>query len=110
MNDTTEGLLSRAAIFHLSATGLAYPGAALKARLLDTLTRMAPRDAGIAPALDRLAQAWAAVDEDALIEEYSRLFIGSDAVVLHETAYSNTGRSAELADISGFYLAFGFDL
>lgn len=102
-------LIRRAALLRLLAAGFLYPDAALKQRLLRDITGM-PADDVAAPALAALERAWAMADEESLTEEYSRLFIGGDAIVLHETTYSSTGRSAELADINGFYLAFGFDL
>ncbi|MCR4300765.1 MAG: molecular chaperone TorD family protein [Sulfuricaulis sp.] len=113
-NESTEGLLSRAAAFRVLAGGAMYPDAQFKQGLLQELSAVigsAPAPGPVqTTALAKLERAWAGVDEDSLIEEYSRLFIGGDAIVLHETAYGNTGRSAELADINGFYLAFDFDL
>jgi putative dimethyl sulfoxide reductase chaperone len=66
----------------------------------------------VAPAVERLAAALAAVDDDALQAEYSRRFIGTSAAPLHETAYGppRLTTAAELADVQGFYRAFGFEL
>ncbi len=108
-NDDITGLIRRAALLRLLAAGFLYPDAALKQRLLKDIAAMPAGDAA-APALAALERAWSMADEESLTDEYSRLFIGGDAVVLHETTYSGTGRSTELADINGFYLAFGFDL
>ncbi len=102
-------LIRRAALLRLLAAGFLYPDAALKQRLLQDIAAMPAGDAA-ASALAALEHAWAMASEESLMDEYSRLFIGGDAVALHETSYSGTGRSTELADINGFYLAFGFDL
>lgn len=52
--------------------------------------------------------------DDHLAAEYSHLFLGQNAIPLRETAYSDArrlaGRSSELADINGFYLAFGLEM
>ena len=108
-NDENANLIRRAALLRLLAAGFLYPDAALKQRLLQDIAAM-PADDAAASELAALEHAWAMASEESLMEEYSRLFIGGDAVVLHETSYSGTGRSTELADINGFYLAFGFDL
>lgn len=108
-NDESAGLIRRAALLRLLAAGFLYPDVELQQRLLQDIAAM-PTDDAAASALAALECAWSMADNDMLTEEYSRLFIGGDAVVLHETTYSGTGRSTELADINGFYLAFGFDL
>lgn len=108
-NDESAGLIRRAALLRLLAAGFLYPDAALKQRLLQDIAAMLVDNAAT-PALATLERAWAMADEESLTDEYSRVFIGGDAVVLHETTYSGTGRCTELADINGFYLAFGFDL
>lgn len=109
-NEEIENLLRRAAVLRLLAAGFLYPGAELKQRLLQDIAAIPAGDATTAHPLAALERAWAMADEDTLTEEYSRLYIGGDAVLLQETAYCNTSRTAELADINGFYLAFGFDL
>lgn len=118
MNDTAESLLARAGVCRALADGFFYPDAGLAHRVLERLDRArifarAHTDLEF-PELRILCQVWSALPDEALPPAYSRLFIGQDAVVLHETAYGDGGRvagkPAELADISGFYLAFGFDL
>jgi TorA maturation chaperone TorD len=51
---------------------------------------------------------------DDLSGEYSRLFLGAGLVPLREGGYGGGSRFAgqpiDIADINGFYLAFGFDL
>lgn len=118
MNDTAESLLARAGVCRALADGFFYPDVGLPQRVLERLERArifarAHTDLEF-PELRLLRQVWSALADESLAPAYSRLFIGQDAVVLHETAYGDGGRvagkPAELADISGFYLAFGFDL
>jgi len=118
MNDTVESLLARAGVCRALADGFFYPDAGLPQRVLERLDRArifarAHTDLEF-PELGALHRAWSATSDEALAPAYSRLFIGQDAIVLHETAYGDGGRvagkPAELADLSGFYLAFGFDL
>ena len=115
-----QELLARAAVFRLLARGFAYPaeGHAREmqqafARLYeaDRSTRFVPR---VSLALTRAQQEWRHADGNETSREYMRLFLGSGPVSLHETAYGDgrriAGRPVELADISGFYAAFGFAL
>ncbi len=63
-------------------------------------------------ALKQAAHAWRAQSAEVLGEEFSRLFIGSGPVRLREGCYGDSlrfaGQPTDLADLSGFYLAFGF--
>lgn len=112
----TPELLARAALFRMLAAAFAYPEAGGARRLTAQLRRLESaatdvQDRPLAQALRRLCRAWAGAAEDRLRAEYARLFLGSGPVSLHETAYGDGrrigGRTAELADISGFYTAFG---
>ena len=57
---------------------------------------------------------WRRVGAAGLEAEYSRLFLGAGLVPLHKGGYGDgmrfAGQPADLADVSGFYLAFGFAL
>lgn len=110
-----QELLARAAIFRALAGAFAYPEAGgardLTAQFRKLASAATPQHQPLAQALRRLSRAWAGVAEDRLRAEYARLFLGSGPVVLHETAYGDArriaGQTTELADISGFYTAFG---
>jgi putative dimethyl sulfoxide reductase chaperone len=58
--------------------------------------------------------AWRQAGAAGLEEEYSRLFLGTGTVPLREGGYGDgmrfAGQPTDLADVSGFYLAFGFAL
>ncbi|MBI2314253.1 MAG: molecular chaperone TorD family protein [Betaproteobacteria bacterium] len=111
-----QELLRRATAFRVLAAAFAYPVPGHGRALTEQIRRLAPaagngEDRPVARALGRLWRAWAGADEERVRAEYARLFLGSGPVSLHETAYGDgrriAGRTAELADISGFYLAFG---
>lgn len=113
-----EELLARAALFRMLAQAFAYPAPghvrAVNAAFA-RLEKARAADSGrprLTRVLERARRAWRRADEDALAREYMRLFLGSGPVSLHETAYGDgrriAGRAVELADINGFYSAFGF--
>lgn len=62
--------------------------------------------------LQRAAREWRSVALDELRAEYSRLFLGSSLVPLREGGFGDgmrfAGQPVDLADLNGFYLAFGF--
>ena len=68
----------------------------------------------IAQAIHSACRALRSADETTLRTDYFRLFLGNGPVSLHESAYGDgrriAGRPHELADISGFYSAFGLRL
>ena len=68
----------------------------------------------IAQAINSACRALRSADETTLRTDYFRLFLGNGPVSLHESAYGDgrriAGRPHELADISGFYGAFGLRL
>jgi DMSO reductase family type II enzyme chaperone len=112
-----SAMLSRAALFRLLAAGFAYPAAGHVAEMRSAFFRLARarRGGAFAPSLagciTGAQNAWHAAADAALAAEYLRLFSGSGPVSLHEAAYGDgrrmAGRPVELADISGFYHAFG---
>ncbi len=116
---SVEELLLRAAAFRAIAQGFAYPARDQVAFAAGALGGVAKRagelgNRGLERAFRHLARTWPGLDAETLRQDYQRLFLGSGPVSLHETAYGDgrriAGRTAELADISGFYLAFGFGI
>jgi putative dimethyl sulfoxide reductase chaperone len=115
IDKTPHGLLVRAAVAQRLAACFRYPrqgtADALREAVAPLATSSRPFPA-LAAAVERLAAALASVDDDALQAAYSRRFIGTAATPLHETAYGppRLTTAAELADVQGFYRAFGFEL
>lgn len=115
--EDSNALLSRAHLFRLLARGFGYPEPghvremAALFRDLRGASRVDAHRAG--PELRRAQRAWSSREEQALREEYARLFLGGAAVALRETAYGGAhriaSRAVELADIGGFYTAFGLE-
>ena len=112
-NQLTQALLQRAALASLLARGFAYPDpehAQAMHRALAQAKVDGEPSAEVAQRLQQAAQSWAGAAHETLCETYARLFLGSVAVSLHETAYGDgrriAGRPVELADINGFYAAF----
>ncbi|MGQ0662055.1 MAG: TorD/DmsD family molecular chaperone [Pseudomonadota bacterium] len=115
-----DSVLARAAVLRALALGFAYPapghGARVRRALADLKEisgagRMSWR---VNAALLTARRAWRDAAEPALEGHYVRLFLGNPACPLNETAYGDgrriAGRAAELADIAGFYEAFGLRL
>jgi TorA maturation chaperone TorD len=111
--------LHRAALFRAAASGFAYPedGHLQRVRevfagLPETENTASAQDLPGALALAR--QAWEHAADGPAGAEYARLFLGSAPCPPHETAYGDgrrfAGRATELADIGGFYSAFGLSL
>lgn len=115
-----DQLLARAGLYHLIAQGITYPDAGhaihIQSATRDLLEAAAqgalPRP--IEPALREVLRAWRTAELAALRAEYSRLFLGSGLVPLREGGYGDAmrfaGQPADIADLNGFYLAFGFEL
>ena len=113
-----EDLLATAAVLRVLAQGFAYPQVGYRARMLREFVKLGgcvrPGYSRIAPAINSARRALRSADEMKLRAEYFRLFLGNGPVSLHEAAYGDgrriAGRPHELADISGFYSAFGLRL
>jgi len=123
LRETTEaevlGLLQEAAVLRLAAAAFAYPDAERRAsvrRGFDELEKAQSGRLSAVPWAAAFAAArtcWSAARSE-LESEYVRLFFGAAPCPLHESAYGDGrrlgGRVVELADIAGFYRAFGFSL
>jgi TorA maturation chaperone TorD len=114
-----QDILNRARRFGLLADALTYPDGeqwqAVSADLALMLETHAPMlSEGERAAAEGLARAWEESDEEAVRAEYGRMFLGQTPCSLHEASYSSArnlaGPAAAIADISGFYLAFGVDI
>lgn len=113
-----SSMLVRAALLRLVALAFAYPapghGAAVRREFarLGRAEGMDDLPAHLRRAFKRAQLAWQGAAAEDLGPAYLRLFAPNGAASLHEAAYGDgrriAGRAAELADISGFYLAFGF--
>jgi len=112
-----QALLRQAALLRVLAESFAYPEAGHTRRLARQYAHLAPAGAeppSLARARVRARRAWEGADDEAAREEYARLFLGGALCPIRETAYGDArrigGRAAELADIGGFYAAFGFQM
>lgn len=115
----TEGVLARAALLRLIAQGFGYPAPGGAAAMRQAFARLDPvRQGGtfgasLNASIRRARQAWLEAGDSGLETEYMRLFHGSGPVYLRETAYGDgrrpAGRPVEIADVNGFYLAFGME-
>lgn len=112
-------VLAGAALLGLIARGFGYPapgnGSTMRDGFagLDGARARGAFEASLDAAIERAKRAWHDVEDEAEGAEYIRLFHGAAQVSLRETAYGDgrrpAGRPVELADINGFYLAFGVE-
>jgi TorA maturation chaperone TorD len=121
VHDAVEGevlrTLLRGATYRALALGFAYPSGDVLERLNAQWGALGseplPWPAEVRLALETAATLLQGADGEALERDHVRLFGPAARCSLHETAYGDAGRllgkSASLADISGFYMAFGLN-
>lgn len=108
-----------AALYRLVACAFAFPDSAQRARVAAILGEAgAPGETAPSPRLASsfraFARAWRMTPSGDLAAEYSRLFLGSGLVPLREGGFGDglrfAGQPIDIADLNGFYAAFGFAL
>jgi TorA maturation chaperone TorD len=114
---TSDEALAFSELYRLLAAVFSYPDESLIRGVRSGLTsaeQSRKRDnlpISLAGPLRRLRAAWQAPTVEELALEYSRLFLGSALVPLREGGYGDgmrfAGQPVDLADLNGFYLAFG---
>ena len=117
-NSKAETLLTRAALYRLLARAFAYPSPGHVAEVREGFAALSSElergQGALGRHLPRARRVWRQAEEEALSADYLRLFATGGPVRLHETAYGDArrfaGREVELADLNGFYAAFGFGL
>ena len=110
-----SAILFRGAVYQALALGFTYPSNAvlgqLKARWSELLNASLPWTDGVRQPFQQATDLVQATDGEVLEPEHIRLFGPAGRCSLHETTYGDAGRllgkAAHLADISGFYMAFG---
>lgn len=116
MDAATTHLLARASLYHMLATAYDYPGPTQRERIVASLNRAAPLLEAYGGPWPRAAAELRTVLEEArqapIEAEFNLLFAGTVECPPHETAYEPDvfRRQRALADLAGFYEAFGFRL
>jgi TorA maturation chaperone TorD len=115
-----EQSLATATVCRLIADGFSEPDTllidAVRTTARDLVQGAGPRPVApaYAPTLRAVLRAWRAVSAECLGAEYSRLFLGAGLVPLREGGYGDglrfAGQPIDIADLNGFYRAFGFEV
>lgn len=111
-----QAAIFRSALYEVLALGFAYPTPSLRERLEDSIADLLELpevgDAGYADDLMRMRDALAASPTDALAVEHNHLFEHSTFCSPYETEYEADpfAKARQLADIAGFYTAFGMSV
>lgn len=112
-----RNMLERAALFRTLGAAFAYPDFASWHAVSEGLARGAEvvePSSQLGAALCAAVQAWRAVPPPEQGKVYARFFATDARCPLHETAYGDgqrlAGKSAELADLQGFYQAFAVNV
>lgn len=106
----------RSAVYEALSLGFAYPEASVRERLVILLEDMLDFEVEVDPEMRaRVGELLAALEATDLVEhgvEYNRLFDQSALCSPFETEYEADpfAKARQLADISGFYGAFGMDV
>jgi TorA maturation chaperone TorD len=109
-----------ATLYRLVAWGFAYPDRAQRKQLdamlgeIRETARVGALPPRLASSLGAFSRAWRMTPCHALEAEYSRLFLATARVPLREGGFGDglrfAGQPFDIADLNGFYAAFGFVL
>ena len=111
MNAVARNLV-RATLYRLCGAALGYPGPGRLEEVARLARAAAAVDRRFHEPLTTLADAAEVADDASLAAEYVALFDGAVKCPPYEGAYGApqiAGKSAQLADIAGFYTAFGLE-
>ncbi|MCH7745205.1 MAG: molecular chaperone TorD family protein [Chloroflexi bacterium] len=110
-------IVARASIYGVSALAFAYPEDEVTEDIREGVTTL--MESLEAAGVDREAiekgnaflRLWASTESSIIKQDYSDLFIGKQQFRLDESDYDKTifYRHQRIADVSGFYRAFGFE-